>query len=75
MHAVTGTQKNLGFWVGFGFYKPKPKPRPKNPKNSKPKPKPKPKNPKYLGFKFFFMRFLMGKIHFKTTGDIFTLIL
>jgi hypothetical protein len=34
---VTGTKKNLGFWVGFGFRKPKPK----NPKNLKPKPKKK----------------------------------
>ena len=26
---VTRTQKNLGFWVGFGFSKPKSKPKPK----------------------------------------------
>ena len=32
------------------------------------------RNLKYLCFQNFFLRFLMGKIHFKTLGDIFTFI-
>ena len=52
-----GTQKNMGFWVGFGFINPNP--YPKNltqtltQKTQKSSPKPNPKNPKYVGFKFF----------------------
>jgi hypothetical protein len=42
LRAVTGTQKKLGFWVGFWVFHPTQHPNPKNPKNPKPYPTPKP---------------------------------
>ena len=42
LKTVTGTQKKLGFWVGFWVFHPTQHPNPKNPKNPKPNPTPKP---------------------------------
>ena len=44
------------FGLGLGLENPNPKTQ----KTQNPNP-----NPKYLGFKFFFMRFLIGKIHLR----------
>ena len=76
--AVTGTQKKLGVWVGFGCFHPNPHPHPKHPKHPTPNPTPKPKTPKTpktqpntqpktpknFGCPKFFFSFFCGKNQF-----------